>query len=55
MSITPVAPAENSKGKVRTWVNSRWKFRPKPGQFSMKLNRTLFTGNYSTLIDTFVA
>jgi hypothetical protein len=28
MSITPVTPAENSKGKVKTWVSSRWKFAP---------------------------
>jgi hypothetical protein len=26
MSITPVTPAENSQGKVKTWVNSQWKF-----------------------------
>jgi 3-deoxy-manno-octulosonate cytidylyltransferase (CMP-KDO synthetase) len=39
MSITPVTPAENSRGKVKTWVNSQWKFRPKVGQFSVELNR----------------
>jgi hypothetical protein len=38
MSITPVTPAENSKDKVKTWVNSQWKFRPKVGQFSVQLN-----------------
>jgi hypothetical protein len=38
MSITPVTPAEDSKGKVKTWVNSQWKFRPKVGQFLMALN-----------------
>jgi hypothetical protein len=38
MPITPVTPAENSQGKVRTWVKSQWKFRPKTGQFLMKLN-----------------
>jgi hypothetical protein len=38
MSITPVTPAENSRGKVKTWVNSQWKFRPKVGQFSVELN-----------------
>ena len=35
-----MAPAENSQGKARTWVNSRWKFRPNPGQFSIKLNNS---------------
>jgi hypothetical protein len=38
MSITPVTPAENSRGKVKTWVKSQWKFCPKVGQFSVQLN-----------------
>ena len=29
MLITPVAPAENSRGEVKTWVNSQWKFATK--------------------------
>jgi hypothetical protein len=33
-----VTPAENSQGKVKTWVKSQWKFRPKMGQFSVQLN-----------------
>jgi hypothetical protein len=38
-----VTPAENSKGKVKTWVNSQWKFRLKVGQFSMALNSPMET------------
>ncbi|NTC22081.1 response regulator transcription factor, partial [Agrobacterium tumefaciens] len=32
------APAENTQGKVQTWVNSRWKYPGLPGQFSVEIN-----------------
>jgi hypothetical protein len=34
-----MTPAENSRGEVKTWVNSQWKIWHQVGQFSMKLNR----------------
>ncbi|MDM9623853.1 hypothetical protein QTL94_26270, partial [Rhizobium sp. S96] len=32
------APAENMRGTVETWVNSRWKYRAAPGQLSVEIN-----------------
>ena len=41
MSITPLSPAHSRGGKVRTWVNSRWKNPCCPGQLSVEINRRL--------------
>src|SRR5271155_5916351 len=37
MSITPSPPAK-PRGKVRTWVSSRWKNPCCPGQLSVEIN-----------------
>ena len=41
-------PAENSRGEVKTWVNSQWKFAWWPGQFLVKLNTVTQSFNTTT-------